>query len=106
MNQMQAMKDTVALMERRIVDLEEEHGPLSDIDWRDLNEDLRPSHVRQMLRVMESGVNPQDTERSFSDAKMGRWLGWAQAAVVAMGIASLDDMKSINKANMESTTQA
>lgn len=99
MNQLQAMKDTVQLMERRIALLEEEHGPLSDIDWPDLNDDLRPSHVRKMLQVMESGINPQDSERDFSEGKMGRWLGWAQAAVVAQGIASLDDMKEINKRN-------
>lgn len=35
-------------------------------------------------------------EGSFSDAKLGRWLGWAQCAVVASGVASLDEMKAIN----------
>lgn len=34
----------------------------------------------------------------FSEAKLGRWLGWCQCAVVAANIgASLEDMKAINK---------
>lgn len=38
-------------------------------------------------------------DKNFSDAKVGRWLGWAQCAVVASGVASLDEMKSINLEN-------
>lgn len=35
---------------------------------------------------------------SFSDAKLGRWLGWAQCAVVAADVGiTLDDMKKINQ---------
>jgi hypothetical protein len=59
--------------------------------------DLQPDHLRDMLRIMESGDNPQHPGEAFSEGKMGRWLGWAQAAVVSMGCASLDDMKQINK---------
>jgi len=33
----------------------------------------------------------------FSEAKLGRWLGWAQAAVVAAGCGTLEEMKQINK---------
>lgn len=33
-----------------------------------------------------------------SPAKLGRWLGWAQAALVAANVGvTLDDMKAINK---------
>lgn len=32
----------------------------------------------------------------FSPSKLGRWLGWAQAAVVASGALTLDDVKRIN----------
>lgn len=32
----------------------------------------------------------------FSESKKGRWLGWAQAAVVRTGFVSLEDMKNIN----------
>lgn len=92
MNQIQAMRDTVALMNERI-------------EARDTVPDsLAPQHLWDMLETMETGVNPQDTEREFSDAKMGRWLGWAQAAVVAQGIATLDEMKAINSRNIESQT--
>jgi hypothetical protein len=33
----------------------------------------------------------------FSEAKLGRWLGWAQAAVVSHGKLTLEDMKQINR---------
>lgn len=35
--------------------------------------------------------------QSFTDAKLGRWLGWAQCAVVAADIGlTLEDMQAIN----------
>lgn len=40
---------------------------------------------------------PERATQDFSAAKLGRWLGWMQAAVVASGAASLNDMKAINK---------
>lgn len=47
-----------------------------------------------MLAKMESDSSPQGG--GFSEGKLGRWLGWAQAAVVAINLATLDDMKAIN----------
>lgn len=42
---------------------------------------------------MQSRISPD-----FSEAKLGRWLGWAQAAVVAANIGvTLDDVKALNK---------
>lgn len=39
-------------------------------------------------------------EEEFSEAKLGRWLGWMQAAVVAAQVGlTLEDMKQINKRN-------
>lgn len=35
-------------------------------------------------------------DKNFSDAKVGRWLGWAQACVVIDGLATLEEMKQIN----------
>lgn len=35
----------------------------------------------------------------FSESKLGRWLGWAQCAVVVSGVATLEDMKEINLRN-------
>lgn len=33
----------------------------------------------------------------FSETKIGRWLGWAQAAIVSQGGGNLNDMKEINQ---------
>lgn len=47
-------------------------------------------HLRSMC------LQAQSTD--FSDGKLGRWLGWAQCAVVAADIGvTLDDMKDINR---------
>ena len=96
MNQLGAMRDTIALMDERLKAAEPMTEREQDRIFM-LDADLQPEHLRDMLAVMERGVNPQDTERDFSEAKLGRWLGWAQAAVVAMGLATLDDMKNINR---------
>lgn len=40
----------------------------------------------------------QMREIEMSPSKMGRWLGWIQAAVVAANVGlSLEDMKNINR---------
>ena len=57
---------------------------------RDPGNPLGLDHLIEMLEKAETG--------DFSESKLGRWLGWAQAAVVAANIgATLDDMKDINK---------
>lgn len=50
--------------------------------------DLGLYHLMQMrIRV-----------QSMAGSKLGRWLGWAQCAVVAAGVGlTLDDMKAINQ---------
>lgn len=35
----------------------------------------------------------------WSESKVGRWLGWAQCAVVCAGIATLEEVKQINLRN-------
>jgi len=52
---------------------------------------LNYAHIAGMLIHMQT--------EEFSYGKQCRWLGWAQAAVVASGCATLDDMKEINRAN-------
>jgi hypothetical protein len=75
-NQLAAFKDTIDLAEARGMD---EHG-----------ESLGLRHLRSMYEQAAAG--------EFSDAKLGRWLGWAQCAVVAAAIGlELDDMKDINR---------
>jgi len=98
MNMLEAMRDTIALMEIRLTELAEEgdQGGAERMHIEALSPDLRPGHLRDMLRMMVSDINPQNPAIGFSDGKMGRWLGWAQAAVVAMGLANLDEMKAIN----------
>jgi len=93
MNMIEAMRDTVALMERGWAAAD------NDKRWhiQYLDKSLQPEHLRDMLQIMESGNNPQHPGEQFSESKMGRWLGWAQAAVTAMGFASLDEMKATNK---------
>lgn len=51
--------------------------------------ELSLEHCRQMLSTMM--VTP------FSYGKLCRWLGWMQAACVANGYATLEEMKQINK---------
>lgn len=55
-----------------------------------LDSSLSLAHLEDMLATVE--------REEFSEGKLGRWLGWAQAAVVAAGVASLEDMKAINVA--------
>lgn len=44
------------------------------------------------LRSMAERITPE-----FSEAKLGRWLGWAQCALVAAGVGvTLEDVKRIN----------
>lgn len=51
--------------------------------------ELGLAHLRSMYERAASS--------DFSEAKLGRWLGWAQCAVVAAAIGlTLEDMKEIN----------
>lgn len=79
MNQRQAFKDTLDLAEGRDMPLLE--GTSYGLE-----------HLRDMWFRLD---------KNFSDAKVGRWLGWAQCAVVMNGIATLEDMKQINLSHAE-----
>lgn len=78
MNMRAAFDDLIALAEDR--------GMPAGPDALGLN------HLRDMRSRIEPG---------FSEAKLGRWLGWAQCAVVASGVATLDDMKRMNMAHAD-----
>lgn len=53
-------------------------------------------HLQDMVERVEIALSRDAT--AFSEAKLGRWLGWMQCAVVAAQVGlSLDDMKSINR---------
>jgi hypothetical protein len=79
MNQLEAMRETLTRAQ--------ECG-MADISG--FAEGCDYWHLQDMVERAQAG--------EFSDAKLGRWLGWMQCAVVAAEIGlTLDDMKSINK---------
>lgn len=80
MNQRQAFKATLELAWERGMHFQAEQAPSENLTYR---------HLVNMYDQIAAG--------DFSPTKMGRWLGWAQASVVAAGIATLDEMKAINK---------
>lgn len=62
----------------------------------ELPADMDYAHLKDMLSVIESCE--QSSSSKMSPSKLGRWLGWAQACVVAANIGlTMEDMKEINK---------
>lgn len=59
---------------------------------------LGEEHVRDMLAQIAEGW--------VIGRKAHRWLGWAQCAVVAAGVGTLEDMKAINKAASDAAKAA
>jgi hypothetical protein len=80
MDMTQAFRDTLALAEGR---------GMADLMANDPS--LQFGHLQNMLETIEA--------EGIEGEKLGRWLGWAQAAVVAAGLATLDEMKDINVRN-------
>lgn len=80
MNQIAAMKETLDFA--RIAGMDVLSSDIPEVDF---------PHLHDMYeRVIHA-------EEPMSEAKIGRWLGWIQACVVAAGIGlSLEDMKEIN----------
>jgi hypothetical protein len=75
MNQKQAFADTITLAE--LADMPELPGSSLGLEH---------------LRDMYSRIEPE-----FSESKLGRWLGWAQCALVASGVGiNLEDVKNLN----------
>ncbi|QKN87757.1 hypothetical protein IXEL_57 [Microbacterium phage Ixel] len=79
MNQRKAFKETLELAWERGMHFVEGLHP--DLTYRH----LVSMHDRMTL------------DETMSETKIGRWLGWAQAAVVASGVATLDEMKALNQ---------
>lgn len=88
MDQLQALRDTVSLAE--------------DCGMPELPNDtdgLGLSHLRDMLSTAQRG--------GFSSDKLGRWVGWAQCAVVSARIGvTLNDMKALNARLVPASTGA
>ncbi|MEB3023018.1 MULTISPECIES: hypothetical protein [Mycolicibacter] len=76
MNQREALRETVLL--GQVAGMPELPG-----------NDVGLAHLRRMVSTAEAG--------DFDAAKLGRWLGWAQCALVAANVGiTLADMKSLN----------
>ena len=84
MNMLEAAKETVGLAETRGMD-----------DKESLIPELSFEHLVSMMERMKS--------TAISPAKMGRWLGWMQCAVVAAGCGTLEEMKAINMRHSQDT---
>ncbi len=79
MNMIAAAEATLELAREREMDMLSSDVPELDFP-----------HLQEMFDKMKSG--------EMSEGKLGRWLGWMQAAVVAAQIGiTLEDMKNINK---------
>lgn len=86
MNQIAAMRETLTRAQ--------EHG-MADISG--FAEGCDYWHLQDMVERAQSG--------EFSEAKLGRWLGWMQCAVVAADIGlTLEDMKQINVSYAQETS--
>jgi hypothetical protein len=65
---------------------------LADSLESSMQEPIDPSLSLKHMRSMLSRLSAD-----FSEAKLGRWLGWAQAALVAADVGvTLDDVRQIN----------
>lgn len=56
-----------------------------------LEGDLSKTHCQEIYDYMENNLN------EMSPAKIGRWLGWMQAAACASGGIGLEDLKELNR---------
>jgi hypothetical protein len=81
-NQLQAFRDTLALVDERDMAYCEFETP-----------EVNYSHLQDMLQRIENDPS------QFSEAKLGRWLGYVQGVIVATDYGTLEEMKQINKRN-------
>jgi hypothetical protein len=84
MNQVAAARETLELLRSRGMDTVVSDMP--DLDF---------PHLEDMVRQMEENKSPQG-DGGFSEGKLGRWLGWIQAAGCAAQCLTLEEAKNIN----------
>lgn len=70
---------------------------IAELQWRNWRIPACPELSYEHIQEMNDKI--QDPESEMSDTKIGRWLGWMQAAVVAQTYpyTSLETMKNLNK---------
>jgi len=83
MNQREAMRETLALVKSRVQLWYDSIPPATC-------EEVGLYHFEDMLTKVD------DTKNFFSEAKLGRWLGWIQGAAAARGLLTLEEAKKIN----------
>jgi hypothetical protein len=82
MNQREAFQDTLQICENR---------------WPSpMFGETSIEHMRDMLRRIDANTDPT-TPEGFSEAKLGRWLGYLQGVAVALGAMTLEECKDINR---------
>lgn len=80
MNQREAFRETLELARLNDMDLQSSDTPELDFP-----------HLQDMWERIQA-------DPDMSESKLGRWLGWAQAAVVAAQVGlTLTDMKLLNE---------
>lgn len=82
MRAVEAMEETLRLAKERGYDT---------VETKTLDTDY--AHLMSMLERMKKGQK----NGTFSEAKLSRWLGYAQGVLVANDVLSLNDLKKINK---------
>ncbi len=85
MNSRAAIEETMTLAATRI---DGHPGNVPNID-NFSSPDIGYKHCCEMLEKIRW--------QPMNDGKLSRWLGWIQCSVVSWGIATLEEMKDINK---------
>lgn len=84
MNQREAFRETIELAAKRGV---------PDLPGSDYGMD----HFYAMKIRIDNDAASDADGRQFSEAKLGRWLGWLQGVLCAQGWVTLEEMKQLNK---------
>lgn len=83
MNQREAFRETLEIARANGLD--------------NCNSDYPELDYTHLLDMYNRIIAADAAGEPFSETKIGRWLGWAQACVVMNGGGDLEDMKEINK---------
>jgi hypothetical protein len=83
MRQLEAFEETLKIVSKHVY-----LYPLCAIG---LDETMQLPHLQSMYDRIVAAPD------EFDEAKLGRWLGWAQASAVAMSAMTLEGCKALNK---------
>lgn len=63
----------------------------------DLGEEDEPSSLKHLRSMYDRVADSISSETAFSTGKMNRWLGFMQGVLVSCGIATLNEVKDVNR---------